>query len=999
MARDKKSPGSRRSANYSNQEIGGRPNYNDTQFEQLKNPSSSMVRPRRMENISLNPDRMPMDLPPRGHVTTSRNTTDSPSSWFPLPSFGSLLASAPSDEAGVKRNQTASPISNYGSPRSRNSGRSNEFDSPSHVYYERGIRTGPYIETRSRSPKDENLASSRLVDDSSPSIPAPPSASSQRDIRKKSAQNNFSTNSYLGSPLSREESLGSNDNPILNSFSRTRSRSYSRSPSPTVRRPRRSIITDETKFHNLLSSGTSPDDAQFVEALELLTNSPNPRALVEKQISNTQNWNAVHIAALSNPPLFLIYALLLVYPEGVKVKDSEERLPLHLAAGSETSVSVLNTLVRHFPRGICTKDANGLVPIHLALLRDEGDEIPVDVLRVLLGQNIQEPSKHSKNVDSSVKKVRDGYMRNKNHLNLELDEIHNGMLGLNRSSMSDKERKRRDEIRKKAYGDQTEYLSRGFGMIIDESDPRDANPLKYDFLASLWNGGDGPSEGDDYAASELMDIDSCSSLIRQRLKQLALWKKKFDRNNQVEETGAKDIDSSGLVNPATISAPPFDRLPLHMAVRRNHRKGLSLLDSQTSKLRPPPNQNSVLLILIHAYPPALMIRDNLGQTPLMTCLQLSHHPAIHPIDIDMIELLLGVRTPGFMPSPRWLEDVEFSRRHQDSVEKVINTDIFHVPTNPAMIPCEDRLPLHIATREAFEYDIIYSVYSCYPGAKYIQDDRKCTPLHCYLENMAFDERFDLKVVLMLLDDKVLRLRNVNQHNIYDLFVLSAKSNRLPTNFTKKTYGEKASLFQSVFESQVKNEVFKYPRGSPMEDRFFQSLQILPSWLRFEACDSPAVQQLLRRELSSAKSTLFILLYGATLIALIALYGSLVDSFVSSGSEENISSTSDAAKHSIIALSAYLALSEFLYILAIANIKKDIFNFYSSVSVISVILCFVTVSRLYIIESKSDGMLKSDDALYALSIITIGSLWIALIGYLARFWYGVGKFCSDTLKVS
>lgn len=993
--------------------------YKGDNVENLHSPSRTNIRTRRSNHTqSSSSTYSQINSSPRNKTPTTIDGPESQSSWFPLPSFGSFPTSAPSDEAVARvtsrsestfRNKATSPKSAYGSPKSRDSVYINPFDSPSDPN-SNSIRSSPPqslnintfsydrnndgFDSRSGSPPmiEENL--SRLTDPFSPKATGSPSPRFGRQNRVMDT----STNPFLSSS-SNAESPQSSDNYTIRSNTRTRSRSYSRSPSPTIQRPKRTIITDESKFHNLISSGTSPDDTQFIAALDFLTNSPNPRALVEKQISSSQNWNALHIAALSNPPLYLIYALLLVYPEGVKVKDSEGRLPLHLAAGSETSVSVLNTLVRHFHQSVSIKDDKGFIPLHLALLRDVGDEIPVDVLRVLLGQNINVSSTSlpRRNQTGTPGKVRDGYMRNKNHLSLGLDDIQNGIFGLSRNAVVERERKRREAISKNNEG-QTNDLSRGFGSSVQEVDSRDANPLKHEFLASLWEE-EGPNCNDLYADLELTEIDKCSPLIRQGLKQLALWKKKYDRNNPLSGSEEAEKDDIELSNPASIMAPPYNRLPLHMAVRRNHKKGHSIDIQKVSKLSPPPNQNSILRILIHAFPAALMKRDSMEQTPLMTCLQLSHHPAIHPIDVDMIELLLGMRTPGFVPAPQWLEDEDFSRRHQDSIATDFKLDMGHVPTNAAMVPCENRLPLHIATREALGRDIVHAIYSCYPGAKYIQDDRKCTPLHCALESTVPSNVIDFDIVLLLFDEKVLRLRSVSHHNIFDLLVMNAKNKRLPTTFHKRLHGHAPRAFQSIFETEVLYEVLKYPVGSPAEDRFFRDLQTLPSWLRNESCRSFAVQSLLRREVASTQSTFHIMLRGFTLVGIIILFGSLVDSYSSSNNQESFVSTSNNLKIAILVLTLYLASSGLLYFLIVGRMREKMLNFWSLVSFVAVILCLMTIIRIYVLEAGLETDLNSDDFLYSLSISTLGCLWSALVGYFARFWYGVGKFCSNTLHLT
>jgi len=958
------------------------------------------------------------------------------SSWFPMsmPSIGSLL-SQPSDEnpstqsgsyqSGRSRessNQIQPPFAMHSgsmSPTIQNipSNITNPFsswsssDSPtkrsSPRATTRGGQTNPFAsKSSSTSPSGQTKKHSNKKIGSRSTSASPPNSNGNGNGDDKRSPLALASRSLSKSPQgsynqfnprSRSPTIGDNH------------RSYSRSPSPVYQRPSRTINTNQSEFHTLLSCAASPDDAQFLDALELLATSRNPRKLAQMKLSDAHDWTALHIAVLSNPPLYLIYALLLVFPEGAKELDNAGRLPLHLSAGNETSVSVLNTLVRFHNNAICEKDDRGYIPLHLALLRDGNEEIPVDVLRIFLGQTVGNGEAVIRlGGGATPRGVRDGYMRNKEHLNLELDEIQGGLLGVSRNATVMRERKRREEMMRLTKNNTREPLSRGFARNIQDVDSQDGDPLKHEHLSSLWMN-DAQYQSDPFSDMELEAVNQFSTEVTHCLKQLAQWKKRYDRD-QKSETPSKDTESPQIMNPATIPAPPYMRLPLHMAVRRNHKKKSQ--DGATHRfqtLAPPPNQNEILRILIHAFPPSLMIKDAHDKTPLMTCLALVHHPAIHPVDLNMIELLLGKRSIGYREAPKWLEDIDFSRQHQKSISHhahEIQQSSRTLATNAAMIPCDETLPLHIAARESLPTSIVHTIYASYPGAKYAQDERDCTPLHSALQNLTGRTTINLEMINMLMDDKVLRIKNSVDQSIFDLLVANAKAGKLPTKFKRIKHAETGksvkatTIFQPVFHQVIMDEVLA-SSGERKEEEFLSDLYSLPSTMRRQACGTPSFQYLLLKELASGANAASIFLYGIALLTLAISFSSMVDTFISHRTDDDIT-TSNTQKTVIFVTNAYLSVHGLLYAAMTINlnisITESLANIWTWVTFIALLLSFIVTVYIGNQERSLGSIDLSDSHLVTMSTIAIGTLWSAFVGYLARWWYGISIFCSSVVKV-
>jgi ankyrin repeat protein len=719
------------------------------------------------------------------------------------------------------------------------------------------------------------------------------------------------------------------------------------------------------------------------------------------KLSDAHDWTALHIASLSNPPLYLIYALLIVFPEGAKERDSAGRLPLHLAAGSETRVSVLNTLVRFNNDGISTRDDRGFIPLHLALLRDGTEEISIETIRILLGQNIANGDTQIKwGENYSPRALRDGYMRNKGHLNLGHTEIHRGVLGESRNSAILKERKRKEELLRFAANGAEASLSRGFARNINEADSQDGEPYMHEHLASLWLE-DNQNINDPFHLIEISEAKFFSSDIQNCLKQLTLWKKKFDKEHHCNEGELKSIE--GIINPATIPAPPHFRLPIHMAVRRNHKRNIANeVINNSSTLDVPSNQNEILRILIHAHPSSLVVKDLQNKTPLMTCLSMIHHKAIHPVDLDMINLLLGTQSFGFDFAPQWLEDDTFFREHQKLISQ--GTDLTQhkiggIIRNAAMVPCDETFPLHIAARECLSTEIVHAIYSCYPGAKYAQDDRGCTPLHLTLQNLTGKTTVNLDVLWMLMDEKVLRIQNYMDQSLYELLVANARAHKLPKMCKPSEQRiQSTHTFKPFFHQAVSERLIDIS-GTYHKNSLFTDLCAFPSWVRKQACATPSFQDLLLAETSSAFNTALIFLYGIVLLTLVITFTYMTEDVISQRTSAEVS-FSESQKITVLVTNLYLSIHGLFYTVMTMRLNiyvKEVFsNIWSWINFIALLSSFIVTIRIWHLDNSPANI--SDKALITLSTIAIGTLWSAIVGYLSKWWYSISCFCSGAVKV-
>jgi hypothetical protein len=776
--------------------------------------------------------------------------------------------------------------------------------------------------------------------------------------------------------------------------------SKSVSQSPNQASPNTNSNTPH-QLHSLLSCATTHSDPQWKQALQLLATSSNPKLLAQSKLSQHKehNWTALHIAALSNPPLYIIYALLIVYPQAVREIDGGGRLPLHLASGSEASSSVLSILVRFYNQSVIMEDGRGLIPLHLALLRDDDEEMSSDMIRVLLGQEGCIRNKKSA-TSHQQQHHKDGCMRRGEHLNLKLNDVTTGMFGDNPNAIYMKERKKREmrmkQMMKMMNGTSSPKYSRGFAADMKDVDPVDELPYNHEYLTTLWEDDD-VMDVDIFGYAEMEEAHTFDFEVQQCLKKLSKWKKshkKEESDNDDDENNA--LHSELFVSPACIPTPNM-RLPIHMVVRRNYKV------DQAFRL---PNhlQNDIVRTLIHVNPSSLFFKDYHGNSPIMTYLEVSSTDPNNHIDEDMIELLLGIRTAGFRVAPSWLEDIDIVESHR----KLANawSDSYADESamyNPAMVACGQTLPLHVAISQLMSSSIIYTIYSCYPGAKYVQDDRNCTPLHCALMHSSSEEKLDMNILSLLIDERVVVLRDTLHKSALDLLIDNSKNDRVPIDPSNLSWANQRghehqsqnikTKFQSFFHHSFLKKNSSSMYISEMEQRL-EDLKYLPPWLRDYAFGTPAVQQLLINKVSSPLSTAIIFLHGLALVLLILFFASTVDSVLNR--PENISHANGIFM--IISL-GYLILNGVYYVLMNFRLQIGwrgcILNIWSWVTLFGLSFTFVSSILLNRFDTSSGDSIED---IMVLSTASIGLLWAMVIGFVSRWCYGVSIFCLSTLKV-
>ncbi len=83
----------------------------------------------------------------------------------------------------------------------------------------------------------------------------------------------------------------------------------------------------------------------------------------------------LHMAAIRNSSISIVSALLLVYPEAVKVVDAFGRLPLHYAVEDSGSDEIIIALLNENPDAAVVADKTGRLPLHLAIAKSRSDTV------------------------------------------------------------------------------------------------------------------------------------------------------------------------------------------------------------------------------------------------------------------------------------------------------------------------------------------------------------------------------------------------------------------------------------------------------------------------------------------------------------------------------------------------------------------------------------------------------------------------------------------------
>jgi ankyrin repeat protein len=457
------------------------------------------------------------------------------------------------------------------------------------------------------------------------------------------------------------------------------------------------------------------------------------------------------------------------------------------------------------------------------------------------------------------------------------------------------------------------------------------------------------------------------------LKRIVQWKRRQHNKQKATDTTSSTATTE-FANPACIPTVSGKLLPLHLLVKRQE---LLTQPNAPAIGRPiPASMSGLLRVLIAAYPEALVTRDGHGRTPLLHALL--HTDALPSIDV--VELLLGMRTPGYQGVPTWAEDLPMRQGERYS--------------NPAMVPTLDsnQLALHIVAEECLDnYDLVSRVYDAYPGARLVQDARGRTPLHVALGNyrkIAVEER----LLELLFVDSIARCPDDDGKIPLDLVLQQQHRLEAPCHGSK--------IYQDFFHASIDG-----PKNARQSRELLRRLRQLPPVLRKQACAAGFVQELLVEELASPILMFVILLNGCVLAALITIFRLELDEFarmqvsstVLSNNDPTVSSSiiADWYSTAIFVLAGYHLASQVVYWIAAAYMSElyhlCLSSFWRWVDVAGAILPIATA---FIISANA----AEGDLIIQLGTATTGLLWLSVLGYLVHWWHGMAVFMGGATKL-
>ena len=749
---------------------------------------------------------------------------------------------------------------------------------------------------------------------------APPTREAQEQLRRTFNRKRKITEDALkrSTELQKERDLRRNPNSQSGESS---DKNQSHSTEETVSSANSSIddvdmtMDQHMALHDLCSEATSPDDVAWRNALCLLASQPELATVTE------DGWSPLHVCCLGStpPPDFMVRAILYCHSDCARAIDKGGRLPLHMIAASSADASIMQLLVEEYPNAVYKTDDRGLTPLHM-LMRNGGVELTMDRVRILLGQTV--PQKQA----SKTRILQ----RRGQHLELNVDEI-------NRMARE------------------------GNGNLDASLDSQQRNGQQLEMHVSHY-----PED------------------VQVSFQKLAQWKRLEKRLHKEGEKTPIDIDLAFSLkdeerNPAAIAAPPTMQLPIHMAVRRKDPSSESFEDEDEDEnfdvRNPPANHNEIIRVIVSAYPRGLIARNSKGHTPLMVALL--NQDCLPSLEI--LQLLLGMRTSGYESPPHWADDLPL---HESPDGRYIN---------PAMVPTieTNQLPLHVAAEEMpFFVAAIESIHASYPGAVNVQDVRGRTPLHMALRNYQRIQP-DPKVVSLLLTEKVAQIRDDDGFLPFDLLVGGAHN--LPKEEPVPSFWEDSSFDPSnVYKKFFTFVVMQSPRPRNRTESlaFLQRQRMLPPWMRRQACTVGFVQDMLVEEMSSMGKCALIIFIGITWVVLLTCFRLQVDEYTNNGS----------ASH----------YAPVIYLLASLILFCNVVNWCISASLsVFVSHCLLNIwawvdiaSALVSIASTAtiQGGNSDSELIASLGTAATGLLWFSLIGYLSSWWYGMAVFMGRILRV-
>ena len=325
--------------------------------------------------------------------------------------------------------------------------------------------------------------------------------------------------------------------------------------------------------------------------------------------------------------------------------------------------------------------------------------------------------------------------------------------------------------------------------------------------------------------------------VRRALTKLSQWKRRQTNKQASNKMNIPRTDEElfflqsreeEFATPASMPTPSGQMLPLHLLVRRNGNTKATISQDIYGVKRA--SLIDMLRILIAAHPRGLVEVDINGRTPVMTAML---QPDSSPSQ-EIIELLLGLRTPGFDGKGGFIR--------------------------PALIASEDtfQMPLHVAAEEmTSDFSLLTTICEAYPDARSVQDIRGRTPLHLALQNYR-STPVDEATMELLFVEPIAKMKDNDGKTPLDLLLEN------PNCVIREASQENPStILQEFFDASIER-----PKNRYEAEDFLNTFQHFPPWLRQQACAARFVQDILVEEIATPFTTFRILGSGIVLALLL-----------------------------------------------------------------------------------------------------------------------------------
>jgi ankyrin repeat protein len=435
--------------------------------------------------------------------------------------------------------------------------------------------------------------------------------------------------------------------------------------------------------------------------------------------------------------------------------------------------------------------------------------------------------------------------------------------------------------------------------------------------------------------------------VQRSLNKISQWKRRQITKGNMQLRRTQEDMAYDYIQPASIPTPAGKLLPLHLLVRRKPDP------VPTTIIHPrllPGSTLDLCRVLIHAYPQALITRDACGRTPLLTAmLQSDSLPSE-----EVVETLLGLRTP---------QPLDIS---------------------PAKFAADDthQLPLHVAAEEmTSNYELLATICEAYPEGIEKQDLRGRTPLNLALANFR-GTPVDEALLELLTNRKVAKIRDFDGNRPLD-WILENPNCLVQRN--------DSLVFQQFLDDSIGP-----PKNSRDSDDLVRHLQLLPPWLRRQACAAKYVQTTLLERLTMPLNTFGVLLWGGILVALLIMLRLLLE-------EQKLGHVV-----TVYILASYLLAQQALRCMAAAfrgeSYRLCLSNPWTYIHCASGALSILVAHTIdseagaFEVTLGSYDFSQQEALIDSFGAFATTALWLSLIGFLVEWWCGMAIAFGSAVRV-